>query len=696
MTATILNIAPGVWKCTFGTPEKEVPSQQNYVKTPDLDALRQLPEQEIPPIAIEQMQFSTSPGGCRLELPLSPDEDIYGFGLQLKSLRHTGKKRTLRVNSDPVADTGDSHAPVPIYFSTAGYGVLVDTARYVSFYCGGNRHFKSKTAGRHEQETATVALTEAELYTGARSAAAPMIIALPAAQGVELYLFGGPVLRNAVQRYVLYCGGGCLPPEWGLGVWYRVCGTHDQAKVEAMAEELRHEHIPCDVLGLEPGWQSKAYSCSLTWSKERFPQPKQLLAKLKQQGYRVNLWEHVFVHPSSPLYQPLTKSAGDFEVWDGLVPDLSLAEAQQQFAEYHRKTFTAAGISSFKLDECDNSDFIASPWSFPECAQFPSGKDGEQMHSLLGLLYQETIEQACRSAGIRTYGNVRSSHAWAAPHPFVLYSDLYEHHDFIRGMVGCGFSGMLWTPELRDARSVEDYVRRLQTMVLAPQMLLNIWSMPYPPWRQLQRELNCAGQFLPDGEQQQLIKLTRQILEQRMSFIPYLYSAFAEYHFTGIPPFRALPLDYPDDIRLRDVDYAWLAGPSLLVIPFPAGIRERIVPLPLGNWYDFYTGERHVTEITLRPELATLPILVKDNAIIPLANPMEKVRDGMKYQLTLRLYGNHPEPIRLFVDDGVSYDYEQGRYAWGKIRADGKASPELNSRFTVINTVNMTDDRHGV
>jgi alpha-D-xyloside xylohydrolase len=50
---------------------------------------------------------------CRLELPVAAGEDVYGFGLQLKSLRHTGKKRTLRVDSDPHADTGDSHAPIP-------------------------------------------------------------------------------------------------------------------------------------------------------------------------------------------------------------------------------------------------------------------------------------------------------------------------------------------------------------------------------------------------------------------------------------------------------------------------------------------------------------------------------------------------------------------------------------------------------
>ena len=91
------------------------------------------------------------------------------------------------------------------------------------------------------------------------------------------------------------------------------------------------------------------------------------------------------------------------------------------------------------------------------------------------------------------------------PQPFVLYSALYDHAEFIRGVTTCGFSGMLWTPELRHAVSPEDYLRRLQAMVLSPQMLLNIWSMPHPPGRQLRRELNSAGEFYPEEEQLRLL-----------------------------------------------------------------------------------------------------------------------------------------------------------------------------------------------
>ena len=109
---------------------------------------------------------------------------------------------------------------------------------------------------------------------------------------------------------------------WGLGVWYRASTELGQKEVLSFLQEFRERHIPCDVFGLEPGWHSHAYSCSFVWSR-RYPDPEQLLRETKQQGYKLNLWEHAFTHPSSPLYQPLLPWSGDYKVWGGLVPDFA-------------------------------------------------------------------------------------------------------------------------------------------------------------------------------------------------------------------------------------------------------------------------------------------------------------------------------------------------------------------------------------
>ncbi|MCX7727122.1 MAG: AAA family ATPase, partial [Chitinispirillaceae bacterium] len=188
-----------------------------------------------------------------------------------------------------------------------------------------------------------------------------------------------------------------------------------------LAEEFRKTGMPVDVFGLEPGWHSHSYSCSYKWDEVRFPKPEKMLQDLNKLNYKVNLWEHVFVHPTADFYEELMDYAGEYEVWNGLVPDFSLEKSRNIFSEHHGRELIDKGVSGFKLDECDNSDFNASSWSFPNTTRFPSGMDGEQMHNMIGLLYQDTLLGAFKERNRRTLSQVRSSGALASSLPFVLY-----------------------------------------------------------------------------------------------------------------------------------------------------------------------------------------------------------------------------------------------------------------------------------
>jgi alpha-D-xyloside xylohydrolase len=48
-----------------------------------------------------------------------------------------------------------------------------------------------------------------------------IIVDVPVAAGVDVYLFARPDVLNAVKRYNIFSGGGFVPSEWGLGFWYR-------------------------------------------------------------------------------------------------------------------------------------------------------------------------------------------------------------------------------------------------------------------------------------------------------------------------------------------------------------------------------------------------------------------------------------------------------------------------------------------
>lgn len=655
-------VANGVWKFNFGEPEMHTPVKLKdiAIKTAELEALECA---GIPPIDSDKILFTQNARGVRIELPLKREEHLYGFGLQLHRVDHTGRKKVIRVNSDPIADTGDSHAPVPFYVTTAGYGVYIDTSRYATFYCGTN--LKKGASTHKKDEVKDVGTSEIELYgyqvsEGDRT----VVIDIPAVYGIELYLLEGPDMGTAVQRYNLFAGGGCLPPVWGLGIWYRAYSAANREEVMRLADTFREDRMPVDVFGFEPGWQTRAYSCSFLWDDKRFPDHQDMLEKLYSMNYRVNLWEHLFVHPSSPIYEALLPLSGDYEVWEGLVPDLALPEARQIFADHHTTEFIDQGIAGFKLDECDSSDFVHSNWSFPDVTEFPSGLDGEQMHNSIGTLYQKTLQEAFEVAGKRTLSQVRASGALASPYPFVLYSDLYDHKVFIRGIVNCGFSGLLWSPEVRQAESAEDLIRRIQTAVFSPMALLNCWRIPNPPWMQTDREKNIRGEFAADHET--VRNICRSLFEIRMALIPYLYTAYARYSLEGRPPFRALVMDYPEDANTYNIEDAYMMGESLLVAPIISGTTERDVYLPGGFWRCFWTDEKyeggrsyHVT-----PGIEQIPVFVKEGTLLPLAEPLPFVPDDAVFRISLRPYGDNATSCRLYEDDGHTFKYRDGNWNW--------------------------------
>ena len=643
-TVAVTQVHPGVWRVRLGEPEKITPI-----------SLREIPANEsalakmsavTPPACLTGLTWECTTRGLLLSIPLTPDEELYGLGLQLKSLAQRGKRKTLRVNSDPVADTGDSHAPVPFICSTAGWGLLVDTARYATFNVGSIRPAReiTKSAG-------CIGASPAELYSRDAGASGGVVVEIPHVAGCDLYFFSGPTLRDTVARYNLFSGGGCRPSLKGLGVWYRAYGKANRAEIEQLVTTMQSDGIPCDVLGLEPGWQTSAYPCSFVWSDDRFPQHRDFLAGVHVRGLHINCWEHAFTQAQSPIAPALAGHVGPSAVFNGLMPDLLRAPARAAFVQHHAQ-LVHDGIDGFKLDECDSSDFISSPWSFPEHDRFPSGIDGECMHSLFGISYQRTIHQVLQAAGRRACHSVRNSHALAAPYPFVLYSDLYELKDFIRGVATASFSGLLWTPEVRDATTTEELIRRVQAVALSPQALINAWYIPLPPWQQINLTKNLAGECMPD--QPQATALVRDALRLRMRLLPYLDAAFAHYEATGIPPCRALAMDYPDDLGCRTVDDQWLLGADLLVAPMLPGQTQRAVVLPPGRWYPLAGGPacEGGQTITISVPLDLLPVFVRDGAVLPLVQVLPHVDPSTCFEITAVVFGDGRHGAHLIEDDG--------------------------------------------
>ena len=102
---------------------------------------------------------------------------------------------------------------------------------------------------------------------------------------------------------------------------------------------------------------------------------------------------------------------------------------------------------------------------------------------------------------------------------YILYNDRYDFQEYVTGLCSCGAAGVLWCPEVRSAQTADEWIRRFQLLGISPMLLLNAWANDATPW------------MFPEAEQ-----AIRDVLALRQSLMPYLYSAFAKYHFDGIAP----------------------------------------------------------------------------------------------------------------------------------------------------------------
>jgi len=225
-----------------------------------------------------------------------------------------------------------------------------------------------------------------------------------------------------------------------------------------------------------------------------------------------------------------------------------------------------------------------------------------------------------------------------------------------------------FSPEVRDTNSDQDLIRRLQGTLMSPHMLVNSWYLTNPPWFQYNTDRNNRNEFLPNYKE--LEQKVKKMVEIRMSLIPYLYSAFAKYHFEGIPPFRSLILDFPEDSEVWKIDSQYMMGDHILCAPFLNGASARQVYFPSGKWHDFNTNKIYEGgqsfEITMT--LDEIPMFVRQGVILPLAQPVQYVSPQTLFDITCRLYGKPEQSAFLFEDDGHTFDFEKGNYNMLELR----------------------------
>jgi len=658
---TFTEVEPGIFKAIIGKPDSfnllnaagAIPYHAGLVEM----------GKAIFPLTKADISANVIDGKTYLRFPLDKTEQLYGFGLNFQTVYQRGKILTLHVDNYAGKDNGRTHAPTPFYISSKGYGVFINCARYITVYAGTAVRVDSKTPAQVQDRN-----TDKNWKSHPYSDAVEMLIP---AEGAEIYIFAGPTPMDAIRRYNLLNGGGCLPPRWGLGFTQRVQRLTDAAGVAAEAKAFEDKGYPLDFIGLEPGWQSKSYPCTFDWDKTRFPDPKAFVQDMLKKNIRLNLWTNPYISPEASISKSILPYTASHTVWNGLVADITLPKARDIFFTQLESGKVDIGISGYKMDEVDGGD----GYLWPDVATFSSGHTAEQMRQTYGLMMQRYVTELYHKRNQRTYGLVRASNGGGSSLPYVIYNDYYNHQDFITALINSGFAGVLWTPEVRASKTSEEWLRRFQSNIFSPMAMINAWSSGTKPWT------------FPDVAEQ-----VKQLANLRMQMMPYWYSEFAKYHFQGIPPFRAMNLEpgfnnteaikqvktktnleenpYEESIS-KEIKDQYMAGEYLLVAPLFTGQTSRTVILPKGKWFDFYTGKYagDGEVITVTPGLDKIPVYVKDGGIIPMMPALlHAPKAGQQVNLEIRYYGDKPGTYNLYDDDGETFNYEKGDYSFRQIK----------------------------
>lgn len=543
--------------------------------------------------------------GSLLTFDMGAEEHFYGFGFQRQTLDARGHKLTFTRNYRW------HEATTPYFLSSAGYGFFSANTFDQIFDFTQENNYSVYASGGH----------------------------------VDCFIFCGPSFKDIIDKYTALTGRPVMVPKWSMGVCYIARCFENDAGLLDIASRFRREGIPCDMLGLEPGWEETWYSMDWIWNKERFPQPEKMIRQLNDMGFKFELWESGTA-PTEGYLDPEVR-----EKWFEKRVDASIKKGVSFYKQddpYPRCITTTEMVL-----EPDVSIFVKDSGEYTE----------EETKNITNTLYTKTLFDGFRRVtGKRT---IVMLHAYNSSTSSQMFPTAWAG-DFKlgNGALNAGLSGHAMVSQDMDNESPEG----LHFGFLTPFSIIDSWAYYREPW--LYSEANKD--------------ITRFYSKLRSSLFPYLYSALWQSHTKGVPMLRPMVLEFQDDPNTAALDKQFMLGDSLLVgTAFMETLKDvnsksvstenkntTRIYLPKGRWIDYWS--KKVVESsgewqnTSWPETVGGPLFVKAGAIIPMTNAGDSLSQNKQELMILDCYPCGTSGFEIYEDDGESFDYENGRYALTK------------------------------
>jgi alpha-D-xyloside xylohydrolase len=153
----------------------------------------------------------------------------------------------------------------------------------------------------------------------------------------------------------------------------------------------------------------------------------------------------------------------------------------------------------------------------------------------------------------------------------------------------------------------------------------------------------------------------------RYRLMPYIYSLAGNVTHNNYTMMRALVMDFGSDANVLNIGDQFMLGPALLVNPVTGyKIRSRPVYLPAGTgWYDIKTGMYYEGGQTIQADApyTDIPIFVREGSILPCGPAIRYMTEKPADPIRLFIYTGADGSFTLYEDEGVNYNYEQGKYS---------------------------------
>ena len=491
---------------------------------------------------------------------------------------------------------------------------------------------------------------------------------------LQYYYIHGPHMMDVVKRYAILTGTHPMPPKWTLG--YQQCrwSYYPEEKIKDIAKQFRDRKIPCDAIYLDIDYMD-GYRC-FTWNKKYFPDPKRMIKELADDGFKtvvmidpgIKVDDDYWVFKEGKEKKYFCRRSDDYfmegHVWPGRCqfPDFTNPEVRTWWGNLY-KELVDMGVAGFWNDM--NEPAVFGSGTFPNDVRHNyDGYRGShrKAHNVYGMQMvratYEGLKKLMRNK--RPFTITRAGYSGVQRFASVWTGDniaSWEHLKMgniqcqrlaVSGISFCGtdIGGFSGEPD------GELFSRWIQLGVFSPFM------RAHSAGDTAEREPWSFGQFYED--------INRKFIELRYKMMPYLYSVFWEHHRYGFPILRPLVMLDQENIGNHYRQDEFCYGDKLLICPvLEQGATSRIVYLPKGTWYNFWTHEvlDGETEHSVDAQIDSMPIFVRAGTVLAQYPVMQYVNEIPITDLQLNIYYSSYEVNSfLFEDHGDTFAYEQDIY----------------------------------